>query len=851
MAHKAIAKAALPILAITILVCGLSFILVRNYYEDQLLSSLRTYMSQRIDRESRLFNDIHQLHKDAKAEFVRRLNDPAPVNLNQYFDELFPLQSDGTRRSSPLLFDGMNLSENIPVRGFGAFIPDGENLGANDKKYLLTIFHIVRDFGYTNLSRFSNFYFFTPDNKVLILAPYREDRLLFYRQDAPADFDFSEEEVNQITLPENNPDRITRCTSLQPIIYDQTDKTWTTGCMTPMDIEGRHIGSWGNSILLNELLDHAILERLPDAKNMIVTDQGKLIAHPNITYQGDQTLVKHLDIPSSGNDHLKKIYRMVKDHEDQDVFLIDNKDYGEYIAVGHIKGPGWYFLTSLPKSIVSDQAFAIAFYVLLIGLFAILASSGVIYHVVRSTIVRPVAELAKTSNQIALGRFMDLEDNEELSKLTGRSDEIGRLANDFNAMAHQLKSLFQSLEDKVQKRTTDLDKAKKEAERANRAKSAFLANMSHEIRTPLNGIIGILDILEKQHLDEKTRHYIETAEHSSRILLDLINDILDLSRLEAGKLQLHYSSINLGETTRDIIRSLSIQAENKNLQLVSTIKDTASPWVKIDSKAYRQILINLVGNAIKFTEEGQIAVNLAMEDLKNGTIRTVLSVRDTGIGIPEEDLPRLFDRFEQVTAHHEHKYQGTGLGLAICQQLVELMSGSVRAESIIGQGSIFTVEFVLQASDAPLVQTDIRETETAIADNLNILAVDDNEINRMIIEKMCQSLDMETTMASSGQEAIDIVRNRLHQKEQPFDLFLFDISMPDKDGPRTLAEIRELGSWAINVPAIALTAHSLDGDREKFLLQGMTGYVSKPIDMQALIAEIQNVMRKFSNSKAS
>ena len=850
LVHSAIAKAALPILALTIIVCSLSFFLVRNYYEKQLLGNLSSYMSQRIDRESRLFDEIRELHESAKAEFVQRMTDPAPQNLEQRFDELFPLQKDGTRRSNPLLFEGMELAENIPIKGFGAFISDGRNLSFEDKKNLLTIFHIIRDFGYTHLTSFSNFYFFTPSNKVLILAPFREDRLLFYRQDAPADFDFSQEEVNQITLPENNPQRITRCTSLQPIIYDQTDRTWTTGCMTPMDINGKHIGAWGNSILLNELLDQAILEKLPDAKNMIVTEEGKLIAHPNITYQGDQSLVKHLDIPSSSNDYLKEIFGKIQDHKTEKLFLIDNRKFGEYIAAGYIQGPGWYFLTVLPEEIVSDQAFAVALALLLIGLFAILASAGVIYRVVRTTIVRPVSELARTSNQIALGHFIDLVDNEELTKLSDRNDEIGELARDFNAMAQQLKSLFQSLEEKVEKRTNDLSEAKKEAERANRAKSAFLANMSHEIRTPLNGIIGILDILEKQNLDEQTRHYIETAEHSSRILLDLINDILDLSRLEAGKLQLHVSSINLADVTRDILKGFSVQAEQKNLQLVDNIQDSASSWVKVDAKAYRQILINLVGNAIKFTEKGEVAVSLAAEDLGDGRNRTVLSVRDSGIGIAEEDLPRLFNRFEQVTAHHEHKYQGTGLGLAICHQLVELMAGEIKAESIVGKGSIFTVEFILETADAVADAAPEKELKNQDLSKLKVLAVDDNEINRMIIEKMCHSLGMETTMATGGQQAIDIVKNRIEQSDDPFDLFLFDISMPDKDGPRTLAEIRELGGWAIHVPAIALTAHSLDGDREKFLLQGMMGYVSKPIDMQTLAQEITTVLRKPS-SKAS
>ncbi|WP_417319726.1 ATP-binding protein [Emcibacter sp.] len=851
LAHNAIAKAVPPILAITILVCSISFYLVRNNYEDELLDGLRSYMEQRIDRESRLFDDIRQLHESARAEFIRRLDDPAPTDLEERFDQLFPLMPDGTRRSNPLLFDGMKLADNVPVRGFGAFISDGRDLSLNDKKNLLTVFYIVRDFGYTNLARFSNFYFFTPDNKLLILAPDREDKLLFYRQDAPADFNYYNEEVNQITLPENNPGRTTQCTSLQPIIYDQTDKTWTTGCMTPMDINGKHIGAWGSSILLNELLDHAILERLPEARNMIITDQGKLIAHPDITYQGDQSLIRHLDIPTSSNDYMKAVFQKVREHGKKKVFLIDNREYGEYISAGYIEGPGWYFLTSLPARMVSDHAFTIAFGLLLIGLFAILATSGVIYFVVKNTIVRPVSELAETSNQIALGRFIDLEDNEELSKLTGRSDEIGGLANDFNAMALQLKSLFQSLEDKVEKRTTDLNKAKKEAERANRAKSAFLANMSHEIRTPLNGIIGILDILEKRNLDDQTRHYVETAEHSSRILLDLINDILDLTRLEAGKLQLHNSSVNLGEVTADILKGLAIQAENKKLELAGDVSNSSSFWVKIDAKAYRQILLNLVGNAIKFTEDGQIAVSLAMEDLKNGTVRAVLSVRDTGIGISEEDLPRLFDRFEQVTAHHEHKYQGTGLGLAICHQLVELMSGTIRAESMVDQGSIFTVEFVLDIAKAPANANSRKRQDQDVPPDLKILAVDDNQINRMIIEKMCQSLKMETAMASGGQEAIDIVRKTMEAKAAPFDLLLLDISMPDKDGPQTLAEIRCLGDWAVHVPAIALTAHSLDGDRERFLLQGMAGYVAKPVDLKLLASEIRNVLQKPAKSRVS
>ncbi|MDK9717687.1 MAG: ATP-binding protein [Trichlorobacter sp.] len=384
----------------------------------------------------------------------------------------------------------------------------------------------------------------------------------------------------------------------------------------------------------------------------------------------------------------------------------------------------------------------------------------------------------------------------------------------------------------------ELLEARHSAEAANRAKSEFLANMSHEIRTPMNGVIGMTQLLRFTQPTKEQEEYLDNLELSCKNLLELINDILDLSKIESGRLELESAAFSLRRCIHEVLANQASRIEQKGLQLVVDLDEQVPELVLGDSLRFKQILLNLLGNAIKFTETGSIAVTgMVISRMDQGCVFR-LQVSDTGIGMTAEALERIFNSFEQADSSTTRIYGGSGLGLSICRRLAELMGGRIWAESISGKGSTFFVElpFVIQPYAGEESLTPACQVLPGVMRSLKVLLAEDNKMNADTIIAMLRRMGHEVNVASNGREALE----KWHASA--VHCVLMDIQMPVMDGYLAAATMREQEQkMGGHTPIIAMTAHALHGDRERFLAEGFDGYVSKPVDMQILAEELRRV----------
>lgn len=414
-----------------------------------------------------------------------------------------------------------------------------------------------------------------------------------------------------------------------------------------------------------------------------------------------------------------------------------------------------------------------------------------------------------------------------------RPNEIGALSYSFNKMVIGLSKTYNAL--KI---------AKENAVKAGAAKTEFLANMSHELRTPLNIIIGMTQIINQQNIPKEYEDSISLINRSSQTLLDIVNDILDLTKIEAGEMRLESIAFNLTDKINHTVEALETLASQKGLYLKSSIDPKT--WISVgDPLRFERIIINLVSNAVRYTDKGGITVKAAVKPARNNQIRLRCEVIDTGIGIPEEKKDKVFEKFTQADTSTTRRFGGTGLGLTITKQLVEMMGGKIGVESEVGTGSVFWFEipFVTSSEEhAKRSENTIHKSwehhiaNTIPARDARILLAEDNEVNRVFMGKLLESQGLTNyTYVSTGTAAVEEIKNH------KYNLVLMDCNMPEMSGYDATQIIRQLDDpIASSVPIIALTANAMPEDRQRCMDLGMNGYISKPFKIPELLETISN-----------
>nr|WP_238934955.1 ATP-binding protein [Maricaulis parjimensis] len=824
----------------TVLITAVSF---WNDLERAQLEQLEEYVVERGRLDAALFDRMATSHREAMTALDARMPNMSDDWIEAEFDRLFPEREDGTRRGTDTMFEGYTASDGDWHFGTAAFLNSGEEWTLAQKRLLVASYIVVDGFGQALQSQLDNLYFYSPDNALVIFAPHREDRLVFYRHTAPPDFDLRDASFHDLVLPENNPAGEFVCDELSQLVYVQEGEALTTGCFSPYRRNGQHIGAFGTTVELRNYFTEAMSNPPSYGENLIIDRRGNLIAHAELL----QSVVTEEAVAAVSErfDTQSLLQAIQASGAEFQTGVTLSSDGQWVIGFSWLEGPDWYAISRLDREVLRRDLAGQVLMVVVIGVLGLILQSVLAYYILFRRLVRPISSLARHFGAL---RPLPAATNPVLEEALKERNELGLLAQRLESQRVRNERTLDELEDRVAERTQEL-------EIANQAKSDFLANMSHEIRTPLNGILGLAQVIQMKARSREVQEQARMIHESGETLTGLLNDILDMSKIEAGKLDLAPTATDIRADLQDLRGLLKGSADAKGLYLEFEIAEDVPQTMIVDALRVRQCVTNLLSNAIKFTRSGGVRlVARCAESERCETGHTgimEISVSDTGMGIEPRDLERLFSPFTQASADVARTHGGTGLGLAITRSLAEMMGGSVTARSIPGEGSTFTLRFQGTCLDEISPEVPV-SNPAALADapefaplrDKRLLLVEDNFINRQVASAFLAPLGGELDMAENGEEALQRLR------DADFDLILMDVRMPVKDGLETTREIRAMETGLADIAIVALTANAADADARACREAGMDAYASKPLAPATLYQAMLEAWQAAQSRKA-
>jgi len=819
---------------VTVLVLGSLLTSFRlSQTEALLVESEQQLVSQHAREIQVRFDEIPRAHAAARELQAFWHTSLSPADVDARFSAGFEKHPDGTWRSRGVLFDGKHDKTLGHVGGIGAFIAPGPMDSARKRDLVAALSSIIA-LAPGQRHTLESLWYVSPQGDVVIFAPDRKDKLAFYRQAAPADSSFAALPFIKAVMPDANPEGRTLCTNLNRAVYDASGKTLITSCQTPTPTSAGKTGVWGTSLLMNQRLTDLVGHGGEVRKIALAASDGALIAGPGmLSNEGaPAALLQQVE------DDLRWSTIQPAITSTRSAGVVNQPQMPWLVTFARVAGPDWILVHLRSRSVIAQQLSADLPLLALMALLLLVMQVVVVLVFIRRRVSGPLRQIA--------ARYAASAPLQSVPALNpALPAEIRALEEQLNSAWTEIAGLVQGLEDRVADRTAELSSALKVAENANQAINAFLANVSHEIRTPLNGVVALSSVLLKSDLPPQQREMAKIIQASSETLKYVVSDILDASKLEAGKLDLHIDVFDLETVIDEASRGFAVAAENKGLSFLIDHAPSARGQFFGDAHRLKQILGNLASNAVKFTDKGEVRIHVRGESTGADTF-TLIEVCDTGIGFDAAFSQRAFGRFEQANNTLTRRSGGTGLGLSISRGLAELMGGSLTATSEPGVGSRFTLRLPLKPAPAVAESTSGPDPRSkhpyGSGDNpaeFKVLVVEDHARNRAVMTILLDQIGAVTECAEDGEEAMRLFRS------ERYDLILMDMQMPDLDGLAVTSMMRDhehqLGLK--RTPIIMVTANTLPEHAARAIAAGCDAHLAKPVTPEALYSMISEVTR--------
>ena len=776
------------------------------------------------------FKIIKRVHRNFLKELQEAYNDQEyRKKLADDFDQYFYLRDkDHSYQERPEIFSGEKRINGLDLSGTSAsFLPKAPITDEIKARFTLT-FILTHKYGHVTENLLFDFF-------ATIAEGGWTNHWLGHHYSEEEDYsspDYTKvEDYDWFRLGYNNKRAGSSFTNMY---FDNIMKLWMVSLISYGDPapQQTQLYAVGTDFVLDQLINRTAKPSIPGSKAVIFRndEKGTLIYHPEKmedikNTRGELSIVGLKDID------LTPVLQSLKEQPAyNNINITQSKEY--ILAFGIIPETNWCMVIQYPKALMKPAIMQNLLIVLLVGFLTLLIEIFLLKSILQNEVAIPLATLLKATRSLGTT-------NTQLDKNTlpiESKNEVGELARDFAAMADRINKTREDLEETVAIRTNELETAKNAANSANIAKSLFLANMSHEIRTPMHGILGMANVLKRSGVTPQQADKLNKMDIAAHHLLGILNAILDISKIEAGKLNLEEMKIDIKSILSNIVLILAENAKAKGIELVIETNDLPNNLYG-DANRIQQSMLNYTTNAIKFTEKGKVILRAYPIEESQDSVKIKFEVQDNGIGILPEALPRLFKAFEQADNSTTRKYGGTGLGLAITQKLAELMGGTVGVESTPSVGSTFWFTTVLKKK---IEQGPNFPENTNISDELlikkrhsgkKVLIVDDEPLNCELVKTILEETGLIVDTASDGINGIIMVKQSIYA------IILMDMQMPNMGGIEATSRIRKMPEYQ-RTPIIAMTANAFIDDKNKCLASGMNDIVIKPYDSDVLFSVI-------------